>query len=154
MIGRLVRSADFERVLQTGARARSPHFAIHHLDGVPSRAGAARAEAGGEKLSTGGGQPGCQAVDDSRTTGPRLWLGLVIPKRHARRAVTRSLLKRCMRAAVAAHAAVLPAGLWVIRVRAPFAPASFPSAASDALRGAAAGELAALMRDLGAATPA
>lgn len=141
-----MRSADFERVLKTAACLRSPHFAVHHLNGVPSRPLGRHPDGAGTKLSTGSGQVGCQAVDDSGKVGPRLWLGMVVPKRHARRAVTRSLLKRRMRAAVAAHEAALPPGLWVIRLRAPFAPASFPSAASVALRGAADGELAVLMQ--------
>lgn len=73
------------------------------------------------------------------------WLGLVLPKRHARRAVTRSLLKRQIRAALAARGAGLPAGLWVVRLRAPFDRAVFPSAASEALRLAARDELARLV---------
>ena len=36
MVGRIVRAADFERVLQRPARSRSVHFAIHHL---PARIG-------------------------------------------------------------------------------------------------------------------
>jgi ribonuclease P protein component len=64
----------------------------------------------------------------------RVWLGVVVPKRHARRAVTRTLLKRQIRAAVAARAAALPGGLWVVRLRSGFERERFPSAASDALR--------------------
>ncbi len=60
------------------------------------------------------------------------WAGCVIPKRHARRSVTRSLLKRQIRAALARHAQALPQGLWLVRLKAPFVPAQFPSAASDA----------------------
>ena len=80
--------------------------------------------------------------------GAQAWLGVVVPKRHARRAVTRTLLKRQIRAAALrldADEAPLQAGLWVVRLRAPFDRAAFPSAASDALRGAARGELDALM---------
>jgi ribonuclease P protein component len=81
----------------------------------------------------------------------RWWLGLVVPRRHARRAVTRTLVKRQMRAqmlgAVAACAcgAKLPMGLWVLRLRAPFERAQFPSAASTALRHALRSELALLL---------
>jgi len=64
----------------------------------------------------------------------RVWLGVVVPKRHARRAVTRTLLKRQIRASVAARAAALPGGLWVVRMRSGFERERFPSAASDALR--------------------
>jgi ribonuclease P protein component len=63
-----------------------------------------------------------------------LALGLVVPKRHARRAVTRSLLKRQMRAVFARHVARLPAGAWVLRLRAPFERGEYQSAASARLR--------------------
>jgi len=79
-----------------------------------------------------------------------LWLGTVVPKRHARRSVTRSMLKRQMRVAFLRHGLTLDRGLWVIRLRAPFERASFPSAASTALRKAAADELDALLVRLSA----
>lgn len=64
---------------------------------------------------------------------------MVVPKRHARRSVTRSLLKRQIRATFAAARAAtgepgLPPGLWVVRLRAPIDRTRFPSAASEALR--------------------
>jgi ribonuclease P protein component len=74
-----------------------------------------------------------------------LWLGAVVPKRHARRAVTRTLLKRQIRAVVAERAGALLGGLWVVRLRAPFDKAVFPSAASDALRLCARDELERLL---------
>ncbi len=82
--------------------------------------------------------PESGAVAD-RVTG--LWLGTVVPKRHARRAVTRSLLKRQMRAAVLAHAGSMAPGLWVVRLRSGFDRTTFASAASTALAGAARDEL-------------
>lgn len=89
-------------------------------------------------------------VDDSgsqvRTKGPTRWLGMVIPKRHARRSVTRSVLKRQIRAAIASHEAMLPAGLWVVRLRCPFDRTLFASAASMPLSAAAGDELASLLR--------
>ena len=63
-----------------------------------------------------------------------LRLGLVVPKRHARRAVTRNLVKRQGRATFVRHADALAAGAWVLRLRAPFDPQRLLSAASDALR--------------------
>jgi ribonuclease P protein component len=72
------------------------------------------------------------------------WLGLVVPKRHAKRAVTRTLVKRQIRHVVAACATELEPGLWVVRQRSPFDPKQFPSAASDALKEAAREELRAL----------
>jgi len=65
----------------------------------------------------------------------------VVPKRHARRAVTRSLLKRQVRGAFERHEAALPQGLWLVRLRQGFAVAEFPSARSAALQLAARTEL-------------
>jgi ribonuclease P protein component len=72
------------------------------------------------------------------------WLGLVVPKRHAKRAVTRTLVKRQIRNVAAACAPQLEPGLWVVRQRSSFDPKQFPSAASDALKEAARSELRAL----------
>ena len=69
------------------------------------------------------------------------WLGLVIPKRHARRAVTRNLLRRQIREEARARRDHLAPGQWVIRLRAPFDARRFPSAASAELRLAARREL-------------
>lgn len=69
------------------------------------------------------------------------WLGLVVPKRHARRAVTRNVIKRQMRVQADDHRQRLPPGVWLIRLRAPFDRQLFPSAASAALRLAARNEL-------------
>ncbi len=70
-----------------------------------------------------------------------LWLGCLVPKRHARRAVTRNLLKRQVRSVFQRHAAQLPRGLWLVRLRQPFAVADFPSSASGALAQAVRAEL-------------
>jgi len=92
-------------------------------------------------LSTVGALIGYPAVDN--LSGPRQWwLGLVVPKRHARRSVTRNLLKREMRVHADGHRERLPPGQWVIRLRAPFDPRRYPSAASSQLREAARVELA------------
>ena len=69
----------------------------------------------------------------SSSTRTVRWLGAVVPKRHARRAVTRSLLKRQIYAAAERHRAHLRRGLWIVRLRAPFDRPQFASAASDAL---------------------
>jgi ribonuclease P protein component len=55
------------------------------------------------------------------------------------------LLKRRIRAAIASAAPSLPAGLWVVRLRTPFARSEFVSAASERLNHAASDELATLM---------
>jgi ribonuclease P protein component len=73
------------------------------------------------------------------------WLGCVVPKRHAKRAVTRNLFKRQVRVAFERHLVTLPAGLWLVRLRQPFALADFPSARSEALARAARAELDSLL---------
>lgn len=90
-------------------------------------------------------------MDDRPLTG--LWLGLVVPKRHAKRAVTRTLLKRRIRAAVAQVSAALSPGLWVVRLRTPFDRQEFISAASDRLARVATDELATLMATAVARSP-
>jgi ribonuclease P protein component len=95
-------------------------------------------------------------------SAPLLWLGAVVPKRHARRAVTRVLIKRQIRAAMLRRdepgKPSLRPGLWVVRLRAPFDRAAYPSAASLALRRATGDELDALLgeaqRKLAIAPPA
>lgn len=66
-------------------------------------------------------------------TPGRIWLGCIIPKRYARRAVTRNLLRRQARALFEVHAPGLRAGLWLLRLAAPFPVAVFVSARSQAL---------------------
>jgi len=142
VIGRIVRSADFERVLSAPSRARSPHFAVHHVQGAPSLASRSVIPGLSTELSTGSPIGVSTAVDDP--TGQMLWLGAVVPKRHARRAATRTLLKRQIRAAVTRRTG-LAGGLWVVRLRAPFAREQFPSAASRALGDVVRMELDALL---------
>ncbi len=79
-----------------------------------------------------------QSVDNS---GPRLALGIVVPKRHARRAVTRNLIRRVVRAVFALNAQALPAGRWLVRLKGPFAAREFVSAASPLLAAAVRDEI-------------
>ncbi|WP_418318046.1 ribonuclease P protein component [Piscinibacter sakaiensis] len=152
-MGRIVRPVDFQRVLGTSPWARSPHFAVHHLQQAPARRVHPAADI--QQLSTAREQACPPLVDELPAQAPvsppvdGWWLGLVVPKRHAKRSVTRSLLKRQMRAA--AHAAVPPAqpslrpGMWVVRLRAVIDRKKYPSAASEALRRAMHDELQQLM---------
>ena len=151
MVGRILRSADFVQVLANAPRARSAHFAAHHLPqrpSLPAKPGKKPAEgAVAGKLSTGDA-PSCPPLVEQCPPAALQghWLGTVVPKRHAKRAVTRNLLKRQMRGVMQAQAAQLPAGLWVLRLRAAFDPRRFHSAASDALRELARDELQLLLQ--------
>ena len=165
VIGRLVRTADFERVLRTPKRASTAHFAVHHLADWPSVPAKPKRVVANQDLSTGAAPAVCNAVDESpnvsrdvpfSTLEPgadgRLWLGTVVPKKHARRSVTRTLLKRQIRAAVLGQRRFLSGGLWVVRLRAPFDSTRFTSAASHELQCLARAELDSLLA--GAMRPA
>jgi ribonuclease P protein component len=138
MAARLVDKADFERLLGQRPWARSAHFAVHHVAALPAALRQLQRGPGTRELSTGPA-PSCPLpVDDLPTDW---WLGCVVPKRQARRAVTRNLLKRQVRSAFERHGSGLPQGLWLVRLRQGFAVADFPSARSPALQQAARAEL-------------
>jgi len=80
-----------------------------------------------------------ESVDNIPSPPALRGLGLVIPKRHARRSVTRQLIRRQIRAVGAASG--LSTGDWVVRLRGPFDRRQFPSAASEPLRCAVRAEL-------------
>ena len=154
-MGRIVRPVDFQRVLGTPPWARSIHFAVHHLAQSPTRPRWDAAKK--SKLSTDSEHDCPQVVDEAPAKAPEAvslaaptdcWLGMVVPKRHAKRSVTRTLLKRQIRAAVGLSATPprgLSPGLWVVRLRAPIDRKLYPSAASDALRLAVRQELRRMM---------
>jgi ribonuclease P protein component len=91
----------------------------------------------------GSGGVGCAAA---QAADLRFWLGMVVPKRCAGRSVTRNLIRREIRAAVERYAPILSPGIWVIRVRAPFAGLPRPSAASAALRHTVRAEVDSVLR--------
>ena len=143
-VGRLVASVDFERVLATRSRASTAHFSFHHVEGRPTRPAGASDQPEASKLSTICERSDAQPVEDFSPAAPPAgpsWVGAVVPKRHARRAVTRSLIKRQIYAVTARGSEPLAAGLWIVRLRAPFQRAEFTSAASPALRRAVRSEL-------------
>ena len=141
---RLVVSADFERVLGLRSRAATAHFAVHHLAARPSPPPAALKRLSASKLSTIESNKSTLPVEDSSAKAPApadSWVGAVVPKRHARRAVTRSLIKRQIYAAAERHRDRMAPGLWIVRLRSPFDRGEFPSAASRALLRRARDEL-------------
>ena len=138
MPARLVNKADFERLLGARPWARSVHFAVHHLSASPLRPQRLVKQAVENELSTGPAPICPQPVDDCLADW---WLGCVVPKRHAKRAVTRSLLKRQVRGAFERHESGLPQGIWLVRLRQGYPVSAFPSARSPALQLAARIEL-------------
>lgn len=144
--------------------ARTAHFSLHVLHrpqpAVPRPQAEVRREglAAETELSTGAAEAVSLLVDDSAAPAALNWrLGLVLPKKQARRSVTRSLMRHQAREAFRRHApTVRAAGRhgpevdgWVVRLRAPFDRKLFPSAASEALSAAVRQELDELWSRLG-----
>ena len=118
---RLKTRAQFQAVLAGDTVARTAHFALHRcpLD-APSGAGLL--------FST-----------------QDVWMGAMVPKRWARRAVTRNAIKRQIYNAAAASEASLPRAAHVVRLRAAFDRKLFVSAVSDKLKAAVRAELQLLL---------
>lgn len=139
-VTRLRESVDFERVLAQPAAVANRHFALHGLEAVPQGRFGVSQKPNRTNLSTGDEPFWEVSVDNKSEFGHKaapircLWLGVIVPKRFARRSVTRSLLKRQIRGGVDRHAHALPAGMWVFRLRSAFNPSRFVSAASEPLR--------------------
>jgi ribonuclease P protein component len=139
-----VQKADFDRLLKVAPWSRSTHFVVHHVPNSPWARRRARPDPQAPDLSTILEQAGAGSVDKSAAMSPpprARWLGCTVPKRLARRAVTRSLLKRAIRSAFDDHASRLPFGLWLVRLRSGFVSPDFVSAGSTALARAARAEL-------------
>lgn len=125
-----------------GTVSRTAHFALHRL-GLPS-GGEASASASAP-ASIGPGSPSqADAPQALFVLAPGLagcWLGAMVPKRWARRAVTRNTIKRQIYAVARTFEARMPHAAHVVRLRASFDRKHFVSATSDALRQAVRAEL-------------
>ncbi len=74
-----------------------------------------------------------------------VWVGAMVPKRWARRAVTRNAIKRQIYTVTAVSGASLPTAAHVVRLRAAFDRKEFVSASSDKLKAAVRSELELLL---------
>jgi ribonuclease P protein component len=138
---RSLKSADFAALMGAPIRAKTTHFVLHHLAGDPVAGPGAGRRLAIEQISTADAPILNHSVDNTDAIA-HWWLGIVVPKRHARRAVARSLLRRQMRVHAEKCRTRMPPGRWLIRLRAPFDARQYPSAASVQLRVAAQRELA------------
>jgi ribonuclease P protein component len=138
-----------------GTVSRTPHFVLHRAPlaakSEPSEAPASTTGAAGA-VAVSGARAGrakvlFPVIDDA-------WVGAVVPKRWAKRAVTRNGIRRQIYAVSESFAARLPAAAHVVRLRTDFARKEFPSAWSDALKAVVRGELLQLFDRAKAGVPA
>ena len=107
---------QFQAVLAGATVSRTAHFALHRL-------------------------PLDAQVPNPVFVLPDLWMGAMVPKRWARRAVTRNTIKRQIYTVSSTVQDSLPAAAHVVRLRAGFDRAVFVSATSDHLKLAVREEL-------------
>ena len=132
---RLKTRPQFQAAMAGGTVSRTAHFALHRLALTasdvpvvfvpPSGPGSLLLEQGPQALFGVSG----------------VWLGAMVPKRWARRAVTRNTIKRQIYAVADLFEARLPQAAHVVRLRATFDRKQFVSATSDPLKLAVRAEL-------------
>lgn len=126
---RLKTRPQFQATMAGETVARTAHFALHRL----------ALDAGGA-ASIGSGASGTEALQ-ALFAAPDVWLGAMVPKRWARRAVTRNAIKRQIYAVASALETKLTPASHVVRLRATFDRKQFVSASSDPLKQAVRAEL-------------
>ena len=75
-----------------------------------------------------------------------MWIGAMVPKRWAKRAVTRNAIKRQIYTVSAEFSHLYPQAAFVVRLRSSFSRTEFVSAVSDLLKQAVRAEVQALMQ--------
>jgi ribonuclease P protein component len=123
IVQRLKTRPQFQAVLAGSTLARTAHFALHCCV-LELSVAAAHSVAVPPLFPVRG-----------------VWLGAMVPKRWAKRAVTRNSIKRQIYNVSADFESVLPERAHVVRLRAAFDRTQFASATSDALKAAVRAEL-------------
>ena len=113
--------------MAAGIVARTAHFALHRMQLDAPQA-----------LTGLGSDEGPQALFAVRDDA---WMGVLLPKRWAKRAVTRNTIKRQVYSVSESLQPPLPAAAHVVRLRAGFDRAQFISPTSDVLKRAVREEL-------------
>lgn len=115
--------AQFQAVLAGQTVARTAHFVLHRQPLLPGEADALF--------------PPCLLS----TAGPVAWVGAMVPKRWAKRAVTRNAIRRQIYTLASGASDQFAGAAHLVRLRAGFAKTDFPSATSTALKTAVRTEL-------------
>jgi ribonuclease P protein component len=132
IVQRLKTRPQFQAALAGGTVSRTTHFALHRLTLTrPADIPVAPAEQVGPAPSPEQALFGLFDV----------WLGAMVPKRWAKRAVTRNAIKRQIYSVSAQFAPQLRPRGHVVRLRASFDRKEFISASSDLLKAAVRAEL-------------
>ncbi|MCU0762314.1 MAG: ribonuclease P protein component [Hydrogenophaga sp.] len=118
---RLTSRPQFQAVLAGSSVAKTPHFVLHRSSLDP------------------------QTIPRPLFPVADTWLGVLLPKRWAKRAVTRNSIRRQIYEVARARGATLPQAAYVVRLRSAFSREAFPSATSDALKHAVRAELETLL---------
>ena len=131
---RLKTRPQFQAVMAGGIVSRTPHFALHRLvlDAVLPVSAGAEAEAP-------------SAMPLPLFSMSDVWLGALVPKRWARRAVTRNAIKRQIYTVAGERCLRMPQAGYVVRLRTAFDRKVFVSATSDQLKRAVREELQQLL---------
>ena len=128
---RLKTRPQFQAVLAGTIVAKTPHFVLHRnvlaAKAVPNRSG--------------------KQVDAPVLFREQdMWIGAMVPKRWAKRAVTRNAIKRQIYTVSAEFSHLYPQAAFVVRLRSSFSRTEFVSAVSDLLKQAIQTEVQALMQ--------
>ncbi len=129
---RLKTRPQFQATLAGGTVSRTAHFALHRL------VWATEPQVASETAPTSGSAP---ETAQTLFGFPQLWMGAMVPKRWARRAVTRNAIKRQIYTVSTLFEQRLPQAAHVVRLRSGFDRKQFVSASSDALKTAVRNEL-------------
>jgi ribonuclease P protein component len=126
-VQRLKTRPQFQAALAGGTVSRTPHFALHRLS-LP-------------ESGTTAASPQVDAAYPTLFHPQAVWLGAMVPKRWARRAVTRNTIKRQIYAISEQFEVRLPCAAHVVRLRSGFDRKQFISATSALLKQAVRLEL-------------
>jgi ribonuclease P protein component len=158
-VQRLKTRAQYDAAMAGGTISRTAHFVLHRasLDAM-----SAPKLPESKRPATDGGAGVSAARAGALAPKPlfavrEAWIGAVVPKRWAKRAVTRNGIKRQVYHVSAQFEPRLATAAHVVRLRTGFAREQFESAWSDALKQAVRAELLQLFEQVarrGAADPA
>jgi ribonuclease P protein component len=123
-VERLTQWTEFQAVMAAGSVAKTPHFVLHQWRPL-------------QKNLTGPEFEKTQALFSCDV----LMLGALTPKRWAKRAVTRNLIRRQIHCVSQEFASKLDPAAYVVRLRTTFDNKKFISASSDVLKRAVREEL-------------